>query len=340
MTASLRSSLGTSYYYGSATLTLAKPAGAVEGDVLVAVLENDDASRTLDTYTGWTLLRDSEQASPTSIEQWVLKKKIGASEPASYDFVFNYAFNGVANVLCFQDADDVNVHGAAAVSAVQTGPYASTAPSITTTVNDCLLLAIHGAVVTTSGATPAYTAPSGYASAVEAKSQYDARMFAIATKTQASAGASGTAAGSWAVTGGGDGRATAVHLAISPAVTSYVARPDSDISAGTWTASTGTDLYAMLDETVASDADYITASSAGTCEVKLSAITAPPAGWQTKIRVRNLGDNTVKLMCGATEIASWVYSDASATTHTETLTSGQQSSVTNWSDLRLRYIKP
>lgn len=343
MTASLRSSLGTSYYYGSATLTLAKPSGAVEGDILIAVMLNNDSTRTLDTYTGWTLLRNSEQATPTSVEQWVLSKKLGASEPASYDFIFNYAFNGAANVLCWQDGDEVDVDGAAAVSAVQTGPYASTAPTITTTVDDCLLVSIHGAMVTTSGVTPAFTPPSGYSSVFEAKWDSDARMFAVSTKTLATAGASGTAAGSWAVTGGGDGRATAVHLAISPAVTSYVARPDSDVTAGAWTASTGSVLYAMIDEETASDTDYITSSSASTVEIGLSSITTPPSGWITTVRYRILGDCTVSLREGAsTEIASWPHSPGpgSATTYEQELTSGQQSSVTDWADLRLRIVKP
>lgn len=42
-----------------------------------------------------------------------------------------------------------------------------------------------------------------------------------------------------------------------------ISRPSSDITTTGWTASTGTDLYAMLDESVASDADYITSPALG-----------------------------------------------------------------------------
>ena len=344
MTAAFRSSLGTNYYYGSATLTLAKPAGVVEGDLLVAVMLNADATRTLNTYTGWTLERNTEQASPTSTELWVLSKKAGASEPASYNFVFNFSFDGAANILAFQDADAVNVDDAAAVSAVDSGsPYAATSPDITTTVNDCLLVTVQGLRISSPGGTPTYTPPSGYTERLFAGVSYENRFLAVCDKTLATAGASGTAAGEFQVTGTpGDGRTHAVHLAISPAVSSYTARPDGDVSDGTWSASSGSDLYAMIDEETPSDADYIEATSAGTCEVALSSINTPPAGWITTIRYRILGDCTVSLRQGSTEVASWAHSPGpgSATTYNQSLSSGEQASISDWTDLRLRFVKP
>lgn len=45
--------------------------------------------------------------------------------------------------------------------------------------------------------------------------------------------------------------------AIESAVNS-VTRPNSDVTTTGWTASTGSDLYAMIDESIASDTDYIT----------------------------------------------------------------------------------
>lgn len=345
MTASYRSSLGTSYYYGSATLTLAKPAGAVEGDILIAVMLNLDSTRTLNTYTGWTLERNSEQAAPTSTEMWVLSRKLGSSEPASYDFVFNYSFDGAANIICYKDCDAVNVDDAASVSAVDSSsPYAATSPTITTTVDDCLLITVQGLRITTSGGTPTYTPPAGYTQRLFASSVYEYRFFAVCDKVQASAGASGTAAGEFQVTGTpGDGRTHAVHLALSPSITSYVARPDGDVSAGAWTASSGSNLYAMIDEETPSDSDYITSTSASTVEVALSSITTPPAGWVTTVRYRIIGDCTVSLREGAsTEIASWPHSPGpgTATTYEQELSSGEQASVSDWTDLRLRIVKP
>lgn len=55
-----------------------------------------------------------------------------------------------------------------------------------------------------------------------------------------------------------------------------------------WTPSTGTDLYAMIDEATPDDADYIRSSAAPDDEsavVVLSAITTPQPGTVT-LRVR------------------------------------------------------
>jgi hypothetical protein len=54
------------------------------------------------------------------------------------------------------------------------------------------------------------------------------------------------------------------------------ARPSSDIAAGSWTPSTGSDLYAMLDEVSVDDADYITTSATGqTARLALTPLSDP-----------------------------------------------------------------
>jgi hypothetical protein len=65
--------------------------------------------------------------------------------------------------------------------------------------------------------------------------------------------------------------------------------PISDISAGNWTPSTGLDLYAMLDETPAADADYIQSGlvpTADVCEVELTSLTDPVSSTGHTIRYR------------------------------------------------------
>jgi hypothetical protein len=59
------------------------------------------------------------------------------------------------------------------------------------------------------------------------------------------------------------------------------AHPISDVSAGSWTASTGSDLYAMIDEETASDSDYDRSGASpsdDTMEVRLTALGIPDAG--------------------------------------------------------------
>ena len=56
------------------------------------------------------------------------------------------------------------------------------------------------------------------------------------------------------------------------------AAPVADIGAGNWTPSSGSDLYAMLDEATPNDSDYIISGndpSSDTCEVKLHALSDP-----------------------------------------------------------------
>ena len=125
-------------------------------------------------------------------------------------------------------------------------------------------------------------------------------------------------------------------------VTAQYARPTSDASAGTWTASSGSDLYAMLDETTANDADYITTVSASTCEVALGSITDPAVSTGHIVRYRlsaDAGGITVRLRQGTTTIATWTHAPAPAslTLYEQTLSSGEANSITDYTALRLQF---
>jgi len=59
------------------------------------------------------------------------------------------------------------------------------------------------------------------------------------------------------------------------------AHPDADVSKGSWTASTGSDLAPMVDEADPDDADYITSAATpdhDICELRLSSIPTPAPG--------------------------------------------------------------
>jgi hypothetical protein len=125
-------------------------------------------------------------------------------------------------------------------------------------------------------------------------------------------------------------------------VTVQYARPTSDVTAGTWTASTGSDLYAMIDETVASDSDYIVTTGASTCEVALGSLSDPSSSTGHKVRYRlsaTSGGITVRLRQGTTTIATWTHAPAptSLTTYEQTLTGGEADSITNYAALKLQF---
>ena len=125
-------------------------------------------------------------------------------------------------------------------------------------------------------------------------------------------------------------------------VTVQYSRPTSDVTTGTWTASTGSDLYAMLDETAASDADYIVTTGASTCEVALGSLSDPAVSTGHKVRYRlsaTSGGITVRLRQGTTTIATWTHATApsSLTTYEQTLTGGEADSITNYAALKLQF---
>lgn len=109
-------------------------------------------------------------------------------------------------------------------------------------------------------------------------------------------------------------------------------RPISDVSAGGWTPSTGSDLWPMLDETSASDSDYIETATASTATVGLSTPTYPGGAVQT-LSVRAASDDgstlTVRLKQGATLIATRTQVLTSTyTTYNWTLDAGEIALIT------------
>ena len=125
-------------------------------------------------------------------------------------------------------------------------------------------------------------------------------------------------------------------------VTVQLARPTSDVSAGTWTASTGSDLYAMLDETAVNDADYIVTTGASTCEVALGSLSDPAVSTGHKVRYRlsaNTGGITVRLREGTTTIATWTHNPAPnfPTTYEQTLSGAEADAITNYAALKLQF---
>jgi hypothetical protein len=69
-------------------------------------------------------------------------------------------------------------------------------------------------------------------------------------------------------------------LAFDTTAVPQYARPTFDVSAGTWTPSAGSDLWAMLDETSVSETDSISSSASGSdeCELRIRGANRPVSG--------------------------------------------------------------
>lgn len=122
------------------------------------------------------------------------------------------------------------------------------------------------------------------------------------------------------------------------------ARPISpDVAVNGWTA---TPLYAKIDEVTYSDADYIQNNAVSYCEVTLSSVTDPNLSTGHIVRYRYGRTRTdraltlvVRLMQGSTQIASQTHVDPSASfvAGSFTLTGTEADSITDYSNLRLRF---
>jgi hypothetical protein len=119
-----------------------------------------------------------------------------------------------------------------------------------------------------------------------------------------------------------------------------VVRPASDVTTQ-WTPSTGSDHYALIDEATASDADYIYATAAAqTDEVKLATLTAPTGNLVINYRVAGVTDAAtvvVSLLEGATLIKADTERTADGD-YAMTVTGAEYAAVTDWSDIRLRFV--
>jgi hypothetical protein len=132
-------------------------------------------------------------------------------------------------------------------------------------------------------------------------------------------------------------------ISVGSLATYTYSRPASDITTQ-WTTSSGTDHFALIDETTANDADYILATAAGqTDEVKLQTFAVPLAGTSIAFNYRVQGISggatvTASLRQGAgTNIKTDTTRSASGD-YTMTVSSAEWASVTDWTDLRLRFV--
>jgi hypothetical protein len=128
-------------------------------------------------------------------------------------------------------------------------------------------------------------------------------------------------------------------------ITYTYARPTSDITTQ-WSTSTGTDHYALIDETTANDADYIYATAAGqTDEVRLASMTAPQAGTDLLINYKVAGivgsasvTMSLRQGSGGTLIATDTAKTSDNTYQLIVPAATWSSTVTDWTDLRLRFV--
>ena len=130
------------------------------------------------------------------------------------------------------------------------------------------------------------------------------------------------------------------------------ARPDADTSAGNWSASSGSSLYAMVDDAVASDSssgdsDYITVSDSGgsaeACTLRLSDVGDPGDHTATAVKLRAYTDSfyssvtlNINLRDGTTSIKSANFTPGgSLGEHIMSLSTTEAGNISDYTDLNI-----
>jgi hypothetical protein len=170
-------------------LDVPTPAGAAEGDVLVAAIAVRPDTATITVPSGWTLVRrmDNGGGAPNSLA--VYRRVAGAGEPATHRWSFSTSTGSAGAILAFRGADQsapVDVDAGASTAS----STAHTAPSVTTTVARTMLVTAYGF---SSSAT--WTPHPGMTEAVDVASlapdQATGIALSVAYELQIAAGATG-----------------------------------------------------------------------------------------------------------------------------------------------------
>jgi hypothetical protein len=152
---------------------------------------------------------------------------------------------------------------------------------------------------------------------------------------------------------GATGTSTATLPGVSGSAAGYLAQiaaPTSDAAVGSWQ-TTGANLFSVLDEYPANDADYIfTFTKLSPCRIKLGTLTDPVSSVGHKMYYRIKGDGsatmTVKLYTGGsstvgtgTLVKTWTHAPAPSglTDYEQTLSGGEADAITDYANLYLEF---
>lgn len=201
-------------------IVVSKPAGTVEGDLMVAFFGMSAVGGVdINTLAGWTFIRTDVVGAANANRVRSFWKIAGAAEPASYTWTYisppcEQGTGEIHRIIGTHATTPINVHNGATVLVADLDPDPS-APGVITTVTNCLVMAYlyhdHGAVLQSHTAPASHTERSDYESTNVSK-----RGATMAEKIFANAAATGTAEFNCTEAAGTDG--IMQRIAIAPGV--------------------------------------------------------------------------------------------------------------------------
>lgn len=148
------------------SLTVTKPAGTVDDDVMVAFVTISADKTIAAAPAGWTLLDERNTGTATGDCRTAVYYKVAASEGSSYVWDFSGGADAAAVILAYEDISTdapVNVSGYRLMGSSLT----QTAPSVTPGTADTITITAYGTNPVFNGDTT-FTTPSGLTARAEA----------------------------------------------------------------------------------------------------------------------------------------------------------------------------
>ena len=147
----------------SGSLAINTPSGTASGDVMIATIGVRPYTAIVNTPAGWVPLRRVDGSSAATLTYW---KLASGSEPASYTWTVDASTGMVGGILSFIGVDTASIPVNIDSGQVVSGPTTqNTAPSVTTTVANTMLLTVHSI-----NSTANWTPPAGMSELFDLKS--------------------------------------------------------------------------------------------------------------------------------------------------------------------------
>jgi hypothetical protein len=135
---------------GATTLVIAKPASLVAGNVMLASIDTRGTT-VITAPVGWVTIADN--ANGTAMRKTTYYKIAGASEPSTYTWSFSSAVPAAGGIVAYRGVDQTNPIDAANGQS-NASSTSITAPSISTTVPNAMLLGFFGTAINATIAPP------------------------------------------------------------------------------------------------------------------------------------------------------------------------------------------
>lgn len=178
-------------------VVVTKPAGVVDGDVLIVFFAIESAGSSVTTLSGWTAHPSNPLTVSADGQRGFCFHKIASSEPASWTWTWSNAGSSGANYHCLafsgrNTSAPITATNSGSSNTASASPRTISANGVTAAASDDLVWL--GFLDNTAAATVSYSPPSGFTEATDA-SDGSFTSSATAYKENISSGATGTISG-------------------------------------------------------------------------------------------------------------------------------------------------